>query len=174
MLRGKHDRPPRLLLTRMTPDPTLAPFTALVGKWTTEATHPAMPGVVVHGKAVVEWLEGERFLHIRATTDHPDFPDSLSVIGDMDDDRASEDGKPLVAEPSSLRLHYYDSRGVFRLCETSCDATAWKWSRMAPGFSQRFTGRFADGGNTIVGQAELCRDDVHWANDLAITYRRQR
>jgi hypothetical protein len=83
----------------MTADPMLAPLNRLVGTWTTEATHPAMPGVVVHGTVVVEWLEGERFL--------------------------------------------------------------------------RFTGRFADGGDTIVGASQLREDDVHWTDDLAITYRRQ-
>ena len=33
----------------------------LVGTWTTEASHPAMPGVVVSGSVTVEWLEGARF-----------------------------------------------------------------------------------------------------------------
>ena len=28
-------------------------------------------------------------------------------------------------------------------------------------------------GDTIVGQWQLCRDDLHWADDLQITYRRQ-
>ena len=158
----------------MTPDPTLTPFNALVGTWATEATHPGMPGVVVHGTVVVEWLEGARFLNVHARTDHPDFPDALSVIGDMDHDREGAGGKPLVATPSSLRLYYFDSRGVFRLCETSIDATSWRVSRMAPGFSQRFTGRFSDGGDTIRGTWELCTDDIHWADDLAIAYRRER
>ena len=78
----------------MTPDPALTPLGALVGKWTTEATHP------------------------------------------------------------------------------SIDETEWKVWRMSPGFSQRLTGRFSDGGDTISGVWELCTDDIHWANDLAITYRR--
>jgi len=38
--------------------------------WATEATHPALPGVVVHGSAIIEWLEGERFLIQRARSDH--------------------------------------------------------------------------------------------------------
>lgn len=42
--------------------------------WATEATHPALPGVIVHGTAVIEWLEGQRFLIHRARTDHPEFP----------------------------------------------------------------------------------------------------
>jgi hypothetical protein len=152
------------------------PLGRLVGTWTTEATHPAMPGVVVHGDAVVEWLEGERFLTIRARTDHPEFPDSLSVIGRMGHDRVDGgDGGdvPTDADDSPLRMHYFDSRGVFRISEVSVDDAAWRWSRMVPGFSQRFTGTFSADGNTIVGRSQLCRDDVHWKDDLQITYRRR-
>jgi cysteine synthase len=39
-------------------DPTLRRLGALVGEWTTESTHPALPGTVVHGRASFEWLEG--------------------------------------------------------------------------------------------------------------------
>ena len=45
--------------------------------------------------------------------------------------------------------------------------------RDAPGFSQRFTGTFADRGDTIAGHWRLCRDDITWNDDLQITYRRQ-
>lgn len=157
-----------------TADPTLAPLDRLVGTWTTEATHPAMPGVVVHGTAVVEWLEGERFLIHRARTDHPDFPDAISIIGDMERDRVDRAGDRAARPPSSLRMHYFDSRGVFRDYETRVDDEAWHWWRDVAGFSQRFTGRFADGGDTIVGRSQLREDDVHWTDDLAITYRRQK
>lgn len=66
----------------------------------------------------------------------------------------------------------FDSRGVFRVYEVSVDDQAMRIWRDAPGFSQRFTGTFADGHNTMAGTWELCRDDVNWADDLAITYRR--
>jgi hypothetical protein len=69
------------VLIKMTDDSTLEPVNHSCGPWTTEATHPAIPGVVVHGTALVQWLEGERFLIHRAHTDHPDFPDGLSIIG---------------------------------------------------------------------------------------------
>ena len=158
----------------MITDPILTRLGRLVGRWTTEATHPSMPGVVVHGTATIEWLEGERFLTIRARVDHPDFPDSLSVIGNFEHDRVDGATRSVPEEATtSLRMHYFDSRGVFRLLEASIDDAAWRLSRLAPGFSQRFTGTFTDGGNTIVGLWELCEDDVHWANDLAITYRRE-
>ncbi|MFL5322586.1 MAG: hypothetical protein ACJ790_23195 [Myxococcaceae bacterium] len=125
------------------------------------------PGLVVHGTSNIEWLEGERFLIQSSTTDHPEFPGSTSIIGFTDRDRA--EGAP---EPSQLTMHYFDSRGVFRVFEVSIDETAWKFSRIAPGFSQRFTGTFADGGDTIVGVSQLCQDDVNWVNDLRINYRR--
>ena len=161
----------------MTRDQIFDPLDRLLGTWTTEATHPMMPGVVVRGTAVIEWLEGRRFQTHRARTDHPDFPDSLSVIGDMGHDRVEgPDGDGAVAphdDRPHLRMHYFDSRGVFRVSEVSIDDASWRWWRNAPGFSLRFTGTFADD-DTIVGRSELCRDDVHWADDLRITYRRER
>jgi hypothetical protein len=63
-------------------NPSLRALSALIGEWTTEATHPAFPSTVVLGRSTFEWLEGERFLIARARSDHPDFPDSISIIGD--------------------------------------------------------------------------------------------
>jgi hypothetical protein len=40
------------------------------------------PGLKVHGHAVFEWLDGEKFLIVRAQSDHPDFPNSISIIAD--------------------------------------------------------------------------------------------
>ena len=158
----------------MESDPILEPLNHLVGTWTTEATHPAMPGVVVHGTVNVEWLDGERFLLHRASSDHPDFPDSISIIGMTGQDRVdpSRGDIPRAPADSRLRMHYYDSRGVFREYLVSIDETSWHIWRHAPGFSQRFTGTVADGGDTIVGRWQLSRDDRHWDDDLTITYRR--
>ena len=159
----------------MPSDPALEPLERFLGTWTTEATHPAMPGVVVHGTAVVEWLEGEHFLIHRARTDHVDFPDSIWIIGFTDSDRV--DDKTRAVSPradAQLTLHYFDSRGVFRVYHASADDTAFRFWRTAPKLSQRFTGTFADDGNTIVGRTQMCEDDVNWRDDLAITYRRQR
>lgn len=128
----------------------------LVGEWTTEMTHPAFPSLVVHGRTTFEWLTAESFLIVRSTTDHPDFPDSVSVIGDTD----------------GLQMHYFDERGVHRVYEVDFTDDAWEWSRDAPGFSQRFRGEFDEKGATITGLSKLCRDDRTWADDLRITYRR--
>jgi hypothetical protein len=156
----------------MTADTELKQLNRLVGNWTTEATHPAMPGVVVHGTVTVEWLEGERFLIHRASSDHDDFPDSISIIGFTGRDRVDND--PMMDRNSQLRMHYYDSRGVTRVYEVSIDDESWRISREAPGFSQRFNGKYAENGNAIVGVWQLSRDDVRWDDDLAITYRRRR
>ena len=160
------------------PEQTLELLDRLAGTWRTVATHPAVPGVIIQGIAHVSWLEGFKFLLHRANCDHPDFPDSLSVIGFTAHDRAGgggDDGDETSDEdPAQLTQHYYDSRGVFRAFTATIDEMAWRFSRLAPGFSQRFTGTFEDDYNTIVGISELCTDDVTWNRDLAITYQRER
>jgi hypothetical protein len=153
--------------------PDLKALSRLLGTWTTEATHPAMPGVVVHGTVVVEWLEGEHFLIHRSRTDHPDFPNAISIIGASDQDRVDEHTRAIAADSKQrLTMHYFDQRGVFRLYDASVDDKAWRFWRDSKGFSQRFVGTFADGGKTIRGVSQLCRDDEHWQDDLQITYRR--
>ena len=132
----------------------------LVGAWTSEATHPAVPGTVVLGTAGVEWLEGERLLIWRARVDHPDFPDSISILGDTD----------------GLRWHYFDSRGVYRLFALNVTGDGWEIERhvaaSAPDFSQRLTATFANADSTIIGTWQISHDNETWTGDLAITYRR--
>lgn len=96
----------------MTNDPSLQALNQLVGSWTTEATHSAFPGVVVHGTAAIEWLEGERFLISRTRTDHPKFPDAIYIIGFTNQDRV--ENAPTTnpaADAHRLSMHYFDSRG---------------------------------------------------------------
>ena len=159
----------------LTFEPGLQPLNRLAGAWTTEATHPALQGVV-HGTVDIEWLEGEQFLILRARTDHPDFPDAISIIGHMETDRVGKPTSTLraaVAKPG-LSMHYFDSRGVFRAFGVSITDESWKIWRDSPGFSQRFAATFADGGDTILGRWQLCKDNVHWKDDLQITYRRKK
>jgi hypothetical protein len=130
----------------------------LVGRWAIEATHPALPGIVVEGQATFEWLEDQRFVLQRWHYDHPEIPDALAVVGVID-------GKP--------SMHYFDPRGVHRVFEVDMSADTWRFWNDTAGFSQRFTGRLSDDDNAINGEGELSRDDgATWENDLAITYRR--
>ena len=132
-------------------------FDVFVGEWATEATHPAFPGMVVRGQVAFEWLEGEKFLIQRAGNDHPDFPDSVSVIGEVD---------------GRIAMYYFDSRGVHRVYGMAVDDGVWKIWRDAPGFSQRCTGTFDEDRSAITWRWQLSQDDSTWNDDLEITYRR--
>jgi hypothetical protein len=114
----------------------LEPFEALVGSWTTESIRQMYPSTVVRGRSTFEWLEGKRFLIQRSVTDHPDFPDAMAVFGVTDE---------------QLSMHYFDSRGAYRVYAVSFTKGTWRFWRDAPGFSQRFTGTVSDDGNTITG-----------------------
>ena len=139
----------------------------LVGRWTTEATHPGLPGAVVRGSSEIEWLAGERFLIYRSTYDHPDIPDSISIIGDT----------------AGLQMHYFDTRGVHRILEVTVTDEGWEMamdrhasasSFASPDgrFSQRMAYVFDDEDRTMSGTGKLSYDNVNWDDDLRITYRR--
>ncbi len=93
--------------------PALDKLAALVGEWETEATHQLLPGTVIHGRATFEWLEGGHYLVWRERADHPDFPDSLAILGCGD--AACAD--PSTDWPGGCLVHSYDSRGIFRATE---------------------------------------------------------
>jgi hypothetical protein len=139
----------------------------LVGEWTTQATHPEMPGTVIDGWSRFEWLVGDRFLIVHSHYDHRDFPDAISIVGETD----------------GLRMHYFDERGVHRLYDVTITDDGWAaaMSRGAPvgsfaskdaPFSQRMTYTLEDADRSISGMGELSHDDVTWNDDLAITYSR--
>lgn len=135
--------------------PELDALERLLGEWGIEATHPAFEGIVVKGRATFEWLEGERFLVYRSVTDHPDFPDSISVIGATD---------------VGMSMNYFDSRGVHRIYAVSAGEDALRIWRDDPAMAQRFTGTYGD--DVIDGLWEMSRDGSAWSDDLRITYRR--
>jgi hypothetical protein len=137
--------------------PELAAFDVLIGDWTIEATHPMVPGTVVHGETTFEWLEGERFLIQRSSNDNPDFPDSISVIGFADEE---------------LTAHYFDSRGIFRIYRVAMEGETLRMWRDHPGFSQRLEAKLSEDGATLAGVWQLSRDDETWDDDLAITFTR--
>lgn len=133
----------------------------LVGGWTTRSTHPLVPGTVVLGGTTFEWLTGRQFIVARSWTDHPDFPDAISIIGDTD----------------GLQLHWFDSRGVHRTYAVTVSDQGWEAIRHSPpspsDFSQRLPLSFADDGNTMFGTTQISHDDATWEDDLVITYQRQ-
>ena len=140
-----------------TQHPELQGWQRLVGTWAIEATHPALPGTIVTGQAMFEWLQDQRFLIQRSHYDHPEIPDAIAVTGIID-------GKP--------SMHYFDPRGVHRVFAVDITADTWRFWNDTPGFSQRVTHTLSDDDNAINGQGELSTDDgATWEHDLAITYR---
>jgi hypothetical protein len=153
-------------------DLMLQPLDRLVGRWTSESIHPALPGVVVSGTVMAEWLEGGHFLIIRTRNDHPDFPDAISILGYSDVDRVEDPPDGIDSLGTELSLHYFDSRGVSRVYDALIDAATWRLWRNAPELSQTFVGEFADDGDTVLGLWRMCRDGAEWHDDLRIVYRR--
>ena len=102
------------------PRAKLEPFQALIGEWTIEMTHPMVEDTVVRGRATYEWLEGGRFLIQRAVNEHPDFPDSLCVIGVMEGE-------------NDLSMQYFDSRGVHRVYAIGFDGRELTLETRRPG-----------------------------------------
>jgi hypothetical protein len=66
-----------------------------------------------------------------------------------------------------------DIRGVHRIYEMSLTDSEWRIWRNAPGFHQRFLGRFDAAGDTIESLWEKSEDGVAWTTDFEGTYRRQ-
>jgi hypothetical protein len=118
-----------------------------------------LPGEQIRGTSTFEWLDGEQFVVWRSHYDHPKIPDAITVVGVTD---------------GELSMHYFDSRGVYRVYAASLDQQTWRYWRdaSAPDFSQRFTGTFSADGNTITGRGQLCRDGSTWEDDLVLDYRR--
>jgi hypothetical protein len=143
----------------------LEPLTAFIGEWDVEAEFPVL-ALTARGQTVFEWLLDGSFLVQRSEVELPEAPDSTSIVS------PSADG-------DGFTQHYFDSRGVVRLYAMRFDDGVWTLLRTAPDFSplpfsQRFTGTFADGGDTIRGRWEASPDGAAWERDFDITYRRRR
>jgi hypothetical protein len=131
----------------------------LAGRWTVEVYLPGNPPKEVGGETVFEWLGEGYFLVMRSEEGASEFPTSMAIIG-------------CDGSLDEYTMLYYDSRGVSRVYEMSLDDEEWKLSRDESGFSQRFTGRFDDDGNTIKAYWEKSSDGVNWDLDFDMIYTR--
>jgi hypothetical protein len=132
---------------------------ALVGEWTMEAGPPGGPPWPGAGRLTFEWLEGAPLLLQRWHVDLPEAPGGVAVIGC--------DGKS-----GSYSQLYTDERDVQRIYAMSLADGEWKLWRDGEPFSQRFTGRFSEDGNTITGRWEIAEDGETWRVDFELTYTR--
>jgi hypothetical protein len=147
--------------------PALARLDALLGDWDVTVMIEGNP--MEGGCTRFEWVEDGVFLRQRADAEIPEsaprewrenapFP-VTSMIG-LDD----------AAE--QFTILYSDARNVYRVYEMTLDDGVWKQWRHAPGFHQRFTGRFRDDGNTIDAAWEFSEDGETWRLDFELSFRR--
>jgi hypothetical protein len=139
----------------------LARLGVLVGEWSEQIDLPDVPA----GRVSFQWTLDRQFLLQRCTIGDPNFPDSIGVIAVCDDG-------------AGYTLHYFDSRGVVRTYAMTLDEHTWTLLRDTADFTplhfaQRFTGTFADDGQTITAIWETRDPGKHWRKDFNVTYRRQ-
>jgi hypothetical protein len=144
--------------------PALARLDALLGEWVMEATFEAgyltagtSPVISRGGRTIFEWLDGEFFLLQRFTVANPAAPSGIAIIG-------------ATHEADTFTQHYYDSRGVARIYQTSLNDGVWRVWREVPGFYQRYTGTFSSDGATITGAWEGSTDGTRWQHDFSLSY----
>lgn len=142
---------------------SLEPLDVFVGEWSMAASLTASAAGAPRARTTFEWLPGRRFLIQRWEVDHPDAPDGIAVIG-------------LDADETTLLQHYFDSRGIARVYEMTFEDGVWTLERhaSAPDFSQRFTGHFAEDGNTVTGRWESSPNGSSWSPDFDLVYTRLR
>ena len=141
----------------MTPEnPALEPFDALIGMWSTEASHPMFDGVVP-GHLTLEWLEGGHYVVQRSHNEHDAFPDAICVIG------ASPD-----ADGSTME--YFDSRGVRRTYGIALEDGVLQMWRDAPGFAQRYSATI--GAREFEGRWQVAETPGRWRDDVRVVHRR--
>jgi hypothetical protein len=105
----------------------------------------------------VEWLEGEKFRLGRSPNDHPEAPNSISVIGGLPGRRARHALLRFAHCPPGLPVE------LWRSGPEALARRAW--------LSQRFVGTLSEDGNVLHGQWERSTDDLAWTDDLKIAYR---
>ncbi len=141
------------------PNPTLKPFSVLVGKWNTIGTHPMVPGTTFHGRTSFEWLESGAFLIMHSEIDEPEIPSGIAIFGS--DDVTKE-----------FFMLYFDERGVSRKYNVSFEKNILTWWRNTPEFSQRMTFKVSDDGDTIESRGVMSKNGSDWEGDLELTYTR--
>jgi hypothetical protein len=89
----------------------------------------------------------------------PEAPDGTAVIG-------------CDSTGGTYYQLYTDERDVQRIYAMTLADGVWTLQRDGAPFSQRFTGRFSDDGQTITGRWELAEDGRTWRTDFDLTYRK--
>lgn len=131
----------------------------LLGEWALEASSPDGEPWPGEGCARFEWHASRAHLVARTTLEVPGAPNTTSIIG-------------CDAANGTYYQLYSDDRSVCRVYEMSIGDGEWRLWRKGEPFPQRFTGRFADDGNTIVGRWEKAENGEDYESDFDLIYRK--
>ena len=144
-------------------NPTLKHLEVLVGDWEMELSNASFlprPSETAKGQVSFEWVQQGAFLLMRQG-DKPQGPPAAIWLISRDD------------STSDYTVFYYDNRGVSRVYAMSFADGVWRIWREAPGFSQRFEGKFSDDDNNVTASWEKSLDGAKWEHDFNVTYTRR-
>jgi hypothetical protein len=134
-------------------------FEPWIGQWDTVGIHGILSDTTLHGRTSFQWHESGAFVLMRSSIDDPRFPDGIAIIGSDD-------------SLHKYSMLYYDERGVSRIQDVTMEGNVLRWSRNAPGFSQRYALALSEDKQTIIGKGELSKDGSTWEKDLDLDYTR--
>jgi hypothetical protein len=152
-----------------TRNPALSRLDALVGEWGLSATFG--DETFEGGRTVFRWMDDADFLVQR--TESGELPPGLprEMIENMPEPVTTVFG--LDDSSQQFTMLYSDARGVVRVYQMTLEDRLWQVWRDAPGFNQRFIGRFSEDGNTIDGYWEFSDDGSNWTTDFRLRYTRR-
>jgi hypothetical protein len=144
--------------TLFSKNPSLSPLTVLIGTWTVEMSHVALPTPLTWQDSF-EWLDNAFIIwHWEGKNEVPGAKILIS----------RNENKPI----NTYSMFYYDTRGVSRIFDMSFDNGIWKFWREDADFFQRFEGTISEDGDHITGKGENSSDGKKWEHDFSITYTR--
>jgi len=142
------------------PNPKLAPFAPLIGRWRTEGRHPLLPGRPLDGRASFAWHEGGAFVLLRTDMRQSEIPPAVALFGSDDE--------------GAILMLYFDRRIVSRHYRVSFEGGAMHWSRDdAAGLSQRMTLLLDRDGRTLRQTGRMSEHGGPWHEDLSLTWHRE-
>jgi hypothetical protein len=142
-----------------TAEQALKELEPLIGEWELEAIPPGGEPWPGEARATFEWHDSGSHVVERSTIEMPEAPDAIAIMG-------------CDAANGTYHQLYSDDRGVCRTYEMSIGGGEWRLWRDGEPFSQRFTGRFEDGGNTIAGRWEKAEAGGEYETDFDLIFRR--
>src|SRR5438034_4004031 len=146
-------------MDRPTAENALKALEPLLGEWTLEAIGPGGDPWPGEARATIVWHDSRAHLVERTTVDVPGAPNGIKIMG-------------CDAANGTYCQLYWDDRGVCRIYQMTIGDGEWRLWRDGAPFSQRFTGRFEDDGDTIVGRWEMAEDGTTWETDFDLIFRR--